>query len=51
MREFHPEDILGFGVFGYDEYRSAKVSYHVNPKEGTDIPGQFSDSMGQNKFF
>jgi hypothetical protein len=44
MKEFGPEDIKGFGVAGYDDYLSAKVTYHTNPVSGEDLPKNYSDN-------
>ena len=43
-KEFSQNEIRGFGVFGYDDYISAKVSYHTNPI-GKYLPENFSDSV------
>ena len=37
-------DIKGFGVEGYGDYRTAAVTYHINPINGTELPDQYSDS-------
>src|SRR5664279_106427 len=44
-KEFSPEEIKGFGVYGYDDFTSARVSFHTNPISGKDFPENFSDSM------
>lgn len=43
-RTLKASDIKGFGVFEYTDYRSATVTYHTNPINGTELPGKFSDS-------
>ena len=40
-----PSDIKGFGVTGYADYRSATVSYHPGPLQGSDLPEEFSDKI------
>ena len=45
LKEFGPEDIMGFGVTGYSNYVSARVSYHTNPISGPDLPAIYSDSV------
>ena len=44
-------DIKGFGAFGYSDYRSALVSYHTNPINGTELPDKFSDSTTTKNIF
>lgn len=45
IKEFGPEDIRGFGVDGYVDYLSAKVSYHEGPDSGPDLLYKFSDNV------
>jgi hypothetical protein len=40
-----PGDIKGFGVTGYADYRSATISYHPGPLQGSDLPEEFSDKI------
>jgi hypothetical protein len=44
-REFGPEEIKGFGVLGYSDYMSGKVSYHVKPFSIKDLSEKYSDSI------
>jgi len=44
LREFGPDDIRAFGITGYDDFISAKVTYHTNPISGPDLPNRYSDS-------
>jgi hypothetical protein len=44
MKEFSPEEIKGFGVFGYADYVAVSVSYHTNPVSVNDLQENFSDS-------
>ena len=50
-REFSANDIRGFGVYGYDDYLSATVSFHSAAVLGNDIPEQFSDSVSTKTCF
>ncbi len=38
-------DILGFGVFGYNNYKTSTVSIHTNPINSPDLPDEFSDNV------
>jgi hypothetical protein len=50
-RTLGADDIKGFGVFGYSEYKTVSVSYHTNPIEGTLLPEKYSDSsVTENTF-
>jgi hypothetical protein len=51
MREFGPEEIKGFGVWGYHDYVSATVTYHTNPTSGNEILENFSDSTETKAWF
>jgi hypothetical protein len=46
-----PTDIRGFGVTGYADYRSATVSYHPGPLQGSDLPEEFSDKIETKDYF
>ncbi|GGB25372.1 hypothetical protein [Puia dinghuensis] len=50
-KTFGPGDIAGFGVTGYDDYRSMTVSYHPGPILGTDLPSQYSDKIETRSCF
>ncbi|HEV2483714.1 MAG TPA: hypothetical protein VGS79_28810 [Puia sp.] len=46
-----PADIRRFRVTGYDEYQSASVTYHLNPRGGQDLPLQYSDETATRDCF
>ncbi|PWT79211.1 MAG: hypothetical protein C5B59_00070 [Bacteroidetes bacterium] len=50
-RSFNASDIKGFGVYGYNHYKSALTTYHINPISGVDLPEQFLDSVETKWFF
>ena len=49
--DLSPEETKGFGVYGYVDYISAKVTYHSATVTGTDFPEKFSDSLATNRCF
>jgi hypothetical protein len=51
MKEFGPDDIKGFGVTGYGDYISSKVTYHTNPVSGEDLPENYSDNTETKSCF
>jgi len=51
VKEFGAEDVKGFGVFGYGDYTAVKVSYHLNPISGNNLPENFSDSTDIKTWF
>jgi len=51
MVELGPEEIQAFGVDGYRDYVSAKVTYHLNPISGPVLPTKFSDSTVTKSIF
>lgn len=42
---FTPSDIRGFGIDGYDEYKSARISYHKSNYTLLNAPDKFNDSV------
>ena len=48
---FIPFDIKGFGVYNYSNYKTAIVSYHINPISGTNLPEEYSDSVETKSYF
>jgi len=42
---FTVADIIGFGIDGYDDYKSAKISYHKGNYTLLNAPDNFSDSI------
>lgn len=50
-RNLEIKDMLGFGVNEKTHYLKKKVTYHLNPISGLQIPDQFSDSVTTNEFF
>jgi hypothetical protein len=45
------DDIQGFGVTDYGDYKAIQVSYHTGKIAGTDSPEKFSDSIETGKYF
>ena len=46
--DLSPEETKGFGVYGYVDYISEKVTYHSAKVTGTELQEKFSDSMATN---
>src|SRR5687767_4571600 len=40
-----PEDIAGFGIDGYGDYKSSKISYHKSNYTSLDAPDVLADSI------
>jgi hypothetical protein len=50
-RSYTSVDIAAFGVTGYDDFKSARVTYHTQPTTGNSIPDEFSDSVETKSLF
>jgi len=50
-REFGPEEIRGFGVEGYTNYITAKVTYHIAKISGGNYPADYPDSTETHTLF
>lgn len=48
---FNASDIKGFGAYGHNPYKSALVTYHINPISGVDLPEEFLDSVETKSYF
>jgi hypothetical protein len=49
--DLRPEDTTSFGVYGYEDYVSAHVTYHPGGITGTNLPDTFSDSLETTSCF
>lgn len=50
-KTYGPTEIKGFGVYGYNDYISANVNYHISPVDGNAVPIEFSDSTVNRNCF